>query len=351
MNDIQKYIQKYFEQKLILLFPRILLLLTFSLYSVECLAQHIFIEEFNTTMLDTNLWWTPPGNVRPTIMNGHLVLISDSTKRTKSELQSRRFFKYGELKIVAYSSNWTSRPGSRRTDTSIGYEFFGRNGLHHAILSTNGVLGVLHLEENRQLPCPPEITDQWFYSISSWGSIRHDTLTFDFVWKPDSIFLFVYGKSETGFAREVNKCHIPDDNLAIRLNCNVLLDAAGGFIPAANDTLWIDRIEAITDMPMSVKDKKIIPTASMLEQNFPNPFNPTTRIRYFLPEARHVVLKVFNVFGEEIRTLIDHVQPAGKHVVVWNGRGKEDQHLPSGVYFCRLASNHFQQTIKMLLVQ
>jgi len=334
-----------------LLFLRILLLLTCLLFSVKCLAQHVFVEEFNTPELDTTRWWTPPGNVRPTIMDGHLVLISDSTAKTKSELQSLWFFKYGELKVIAYSSNWASKSGSRRTDTSIGYEFFGRNGLHHAILSTNGVLGVLHLEENRQLPCPPETADQWFYSISSWASIRSDTLTFHFIWKPDLISLFVYGKSDTGFAMEVNTCHIPDTSLAIRLNCNVLLDDPGGLMLAANDTLWIDRIEVITDMHTDVKDRKTNPTIFVLNQNFPNPFNPTTRIRYLLPGASRVVFKIFNIFGEEVRTLIDRVQLAGEHVVVWDGRDALNQRMPSGVYFCRLASNDLQQTIKMLLIQ
>jgi hypothetical protein len=84
----------------------------------------------------------------------------------------------------------------------------------------------------------------------------------------------------------------------------------------------------------------------MLSQNYPNPFNPTTRIAYAIPKTSHVSLKVFDVLGREVATLVDAVQDAGFKSVEFNAAD-----LASGVYFYRLISQGFVETKKLLLVQ
>jgi hypothetical protein len=88
-----------------------------------------------------------------------------------------------------------------------------------------------------------------------------------------------------------------------------------------------------------------IPTKYGLFQNHPNPFNPATTIRYELPRAAYVSLKIFNVLGQKVAVLVDRHEEAGQHRVVWNGNA------PSGIYFYRLQADKYVETKKMILVK
>jgi len=94
-----------------------------------------------------------------------------------------------------------------------------------------------------------------------------------------------------------------------------------------------------------------LPVIYMLHQNYPNPFNATTEICYAIPKDGHVVLSIFNSLGQKVRTLVDSEQRAGEHVIVWNGRDNMDQDVASGLYFCRMRTGKFTQTVKMMLVK
>ncbi|MFN3872464.1 MAG: T9SS type A sorting domain-containing protein [Ignavibacterium sp.] len=99
---------------------------------------------------------------------------------------------------------------------------------------------------------------------------------------------------------------------------------------------------------VGIEDQKVeeIPTTFSLEQNFPNPFNPTTTIQYSLPQAEDVTLKIYNLLGEEVKTLVNDYQQAGKHSVQFNSNN-----LASGIYFYRLQAGSFIQTKKMILIK
>jgi hypothetical protein len=88
-----------------------------------------------------------------------------------------------------------------------------------------------------------------------------------------------------------------------------------------------------------------------LSQNYPNPFNPQTTIAFSLKERGNVSLKVYNVSGELVRTLMDEAQDKGAHTKVWDGRNDAGQSVSSGVYFYKLVSNNFSQTKKMVLLK
>ena len=94
-----------------------------------------------------------------------------------------------------------------------------------------------------------------------------------------------------------------------------------------------------------------VPTEFRLEQNYPNPFNPSTTIRYELPKASHVTLKVYNILGEEVATLVNTMQDAGFKSVDWNSTDNFGIAVASGVYFCRLQAGEFVQTNKLLLLR
>jgi hypothetical protein len=94
------------------------------------------------------------------------------------------------------------------------------------------------------------------------------------------------------------------------------------------------------------EDEAVAPSGFVLAQNYPNPFNPATTIRFSLPQREHVTLKVFDVTGREVATLMESGMNAGEHAVKFNA-----SNLPSGVYFYRLTAGQFNQTRKALLMK
>jgi hypothetical protein len=151
-------------------------------------------------------------------------------------------------------------------------------------------------------------------------------------------------------------------------------DLAGGFLPGAGTTLdqhayaCVDRADApgIVDYRLKQLDRdgsisysetrsvnvtvttdaagnNMLPQETALEQNFPNPFNPSTSISYILSEAGEVHLAVFDLAGREVATLVEGMQNAGRHTVVWNASGNS-----AGVYVCRLQSGQRMWSSKMI---
>jgi hypothetical protein len=90
---------------------------------------------------------------------------------------------------------------------------------------------------------------------------------------------------------------------------------------------------------------------SRLEQNVPNPFNPTTLISYEVGDDAGVRLVVFDVSGRRVRTLVDRTQSAGRYQAVWDGRDEAGRTVSSGVYFYRLEAGAFTQTRRMVLLK
>ena len=89
-----------------------------------------------------------------------------------------------------------------------------------------------------------------------------------------------------------------------------------------------------------------VPGRYGLAQNYPNPFNPETEIAFDLPEQVEVVLKVYNVLGQEVGVLVSGVLEAGHHAVKWDASD-----LPSGIYFYSIKANEFMATKRMVLMK
>ena len=97
-----------------------------------------------------------------------------------------------------------------------------------------------------------------------------------------------------------------------------------------------------------------VPTEYALGQNYPNPFNPETDIRYQIADGRypvHTTLKIFNVLGQEMKTLVNEAQEAGMYIVTWDGRDDSGREVGSGVYFYRLIVGDFTATKRMVLMK
>ena len=100
------------------------------------------------------------------------------------------------------------------------------------------------------------------------------------------------------------------------------------------------------------ESKTNLPDHFELSQNYPNPFNPETVIKYQLPIDSKVTIKIYDLLGNEIRTLVDGKQPAGSHSVVWDGKNNFGASVTSGIYFYQInANNEFKQTKRMLLLK
>ena len=93
--------------------------------------------------------------------------------------------------------------------------------------------------------------------------------------------------------------------------------------------------------------------------NYPNPFNPTTTINYSLKENSKVSLKIYNIKGQKVKTLVNEVFPAGQHSVIWNGKDDLGEPVSSGIYFYKMClhpdssgkAGHFQKVRKMILLR
>ena len=106
---------------------------------------------------------------------------------------------------------------------------------------------------------------------------------------------------------------------------------------------------SIFDLNSITSVKEIIsevPTGFSLFQNYPNPFNPSTKIRFSLSEFSHVLIKVYDILGNEIMSLVDEDKPAGVYEVLFDGKG-----LASGTYFYRITAGEFSETHKMVLLK
>jgi len=126
------------------------------------------------------------------------------------------------------------------------------------------------------------------------------------------------------------------------VNTPVTIYVDNGIDGTIDDTLMLkNQITNVED-----QGNLYIPKEYKLEQNYPNPFNPTTTIKYSIPKESFVTLKVYNLIGEEVATLVNKEQAIGNYQVEFNATS-----LPSGIYFARITANEFTQVVKMILLK
>jgi hypothetical protein len=103
---------------------------------------------------------------------------------------------------------------------------------------------------------------------------------------------------------------------------------------------------------LSVPRQITVPQRTLrLQQNVPNPFNPSTAITYELPAPGHVTLTIYNPLGQQVRTLVNATRAAGIETVTWNGADDAGRRVASGVYFYTLNDGHVTRTRQMLLLK
>lgn len=141
---------------------------------------------------------------------------------------------------------------------------------------------------------------------------------------------------------------------AITYDRNLIIDQDGfifykGSGPASGD---INNVFGIVDMllnPTGIGDDEAVAESYVLRQNYPNPFNPTTRISFTLPAVEEVSIRVYDISGKLVRTLLSGQMNAGTHELYWNGRTDANENVSSGVYFYRMDTESFSESRKMIL--
>ena len=131
-----------------------------------------------------------------------------------------------------------------------------------------------------------------------------------------------------------------------------IIDQSYGRIPDGNDE-WGFMIPSpgFSNTDLSIFMSAQIPEHFDLSQNFPNPFNPSTVIRYALPKDNFVFLKVIDLMGREVTTLVNSFQTKGNKSVVWNAVNNQGLTVSAGVYFYSIESGEFMSTKKMILIK
>jgi hypothetical protein len=158
---------------------------------------------------------------------------------------------------------------------------------------------------------------------------------------------------EAGFEiSKTKKYWLAKDGTEVFKNGDVIGFAA--FVETPVDDWGVDmttRGQASVITSISDNVNGVVAKEFVLENNYPNPFNPSTTINFVVPTSSDITLTVYNTLGQKIATLVNQKMPQGKHSVVWDGRNDAGQVLPTGLYFYTLKSSQTSITRKMLLVK
>ncbi|GAB6281920.1 MAG: hypothetical protein STSR0008_06640 [Ignavibacterium sp.] len=108
-------------------------------------------------------------------------------------------------------------------------------------------------------------------------------------------------------------------------------------------------IKQLTDI--NNEANQVVPDKFYLSQNYPNPFNPLTIIKYGIPKSSLVTIKIYNIIGQQVRTLINEEKDAGEYQVQWDGKNDFGQNVSSGTYLYRVIAGDYVKTLKMILLR
>ena len=177
--------------------------------------------------------------------------------------------------------------------------------------------------------------DAWNYSIQANANFREQTgIPYPLLLNAEQTLVAYYG-SAAYYDRSV----VVDSK-------GLLVYKGNGYVSTDTDKVR-DAISAALDSIGTSSEREFsLPSSIQLHQNYPNPFNPTTSIGFSLNQSGMVSLKVYDLLGKHIATLVDEVRPAGEYVEHWNASD-----VPSGIYLYRLRSGDQSLTRKMTLIK
>ncbi|MFC1620208.1 DNRLRE domain-containing protein [Candidatus Neomarinimicrobiota bacterium] len=205
--------------------------------------------------------------------------------------------------------------------------------------------------------------DGWEESAMNWlnAPANWDSTSWSLVWANtpgtfvfDTVFDFHDDGSDSTYVFDVTDAVAADANGIISFFIADTSHNSGKLYIHSKENIagaaaaMLEVKEAVTT---AVDSKSTTPSAFSLHQNYPNPFNPETSIGYTLNRDTDVTITVYDLLGKEVTTLISGHVAAGDHSVVWNGTDENNQAVPSGVYFCKMAGDGQVNMIKMVLMK
>ena len=267
--------------------------------------------------------------------------------------------------------NWSVDPGTM-LQYPDGWSFIGIPGfyvpINYSLTIHSGSFAVQgHVVSTSSLLITPILTSQTMYAAEPSGfpvSERHASLTGYYQFSPESgdglhVIVAMYnnhipigtGSFTTTASVSSYTMFTADITYTSELvpnSCLITITICG---PTGSDDYHEGSDFLLDDLDFSgtsdVADPNhqgVLPVDYSLEQNFPNPFNPSTTLRYYLPVQGFVSLKVYDLLGNDLATLVEAQQGPGNHTVDWNAGD-----LPSGLYIGRLIAGTHTKTIKLLL--
>ena len=210
-------------------------------------------------------------------------------------------------------------------------------------------------------PDPEKNLDHPLVPTMTLVSLRDGLDTYSYLWILDRLVKEKEAEGDVTSAEEgrsvIDQCL---DRLVKFVGFN---SALGGFylpqgetLPTPGDLYQIRELLARTIIKLKAElgveeSRGPFSDSFCLLQNFPNPFNTATRIDFYVPANGRVSLRVYDVRGRKVRTLVDRFLSRGKHFSIWNGRDGLGRRVASGLYICRLTAKDFKETKKMLLLR
>ena len=185
---------------------------------------------------------------------------------------------------------------------------------------------------------------------NNWNNFRKTTYTYDIYANITSILIEQFWETNNWKTDSFLTYNYVNNN-AIKGGYEVLSTTIGTiemFFNNMHDSviLMANNFTAEYTQFTDVKDELNNSLVFMLNQNYPNPFNPSTNINFTLPNSEFVTLKIYDILGEEVTTLINEEMIAGNYTKIWDAKN-----LSSGVYFYKLTAGKFSETKKMILVR
>ncbi|MFA6597270.1 MAG: family 16 glycosylhydrolase [Ignavibacteriaceae bacterium] len=361
-----------------------LLLTLFVIITASARAQNyqlVWSDEFSSPTINTSNWTYEIGNnngwgnneleyytnrnVNSYIQDSSLVIEAKqesyggkSYTSARMITKGKKFFTYGKIeariKLPYGKGIWPAFWMLGENISTVGWPACGEIDIMELIgggVNDKKVYGTAHWNNNGHVQYGGN------YSLSS-GIFADDYHVFTIVWNSKSIQWYVDGSKYCTIDITSSSLQAFQKNNFIILNL-----AVGGKWPGNPDTttvfpqkMYVDYVRVYQEVPASTDEDEgnIVPGQFKLQNNFPNPFNPETEIGFQLPTNNFVTLKIYNVLGNEVATLINEEKPAGKYSVKFDTTIHHQlttNTIPSGVYYYSLTAGSFRETKKMMFLK